>query len=182
MESITKNNRQAGIKNLNLYFLHAGRGKYLYLTFLVLLSISGYSQEPDTTSADISNFRFEDYLGAKCFLATTARGSLPDREIPKLNFQPNHISNVHLRFPPDSMMEKDNYMRIVLYNSSDTIKEFCFLPGFYCRSIELFKSSVNDPVDSFSALPFSITREGRYAGARRIKLNAKERAIIYCKF
>jgi signal transduction histidine kinase len=158
------------------------RSVYFLLSFLISLNFSGYGQETDTSAADISHFRFEDFLGAQSFIASTAKGSLPDREIPTLNFRPDYISHDHPRNPPDDLMEKDIYIRVNLYNSSDTTKEVCFLPSFYCRDIYLFKSSVASPVDSFRALPYSVTRESRYAGVRRIKLNAHEQAIFYCKF
>src|SRR5262249_11680076 len=139
------------------------------LLFFFFTSVS-YARQSDSITADIAKFRFDDYFGPRCLFATSSQGAVPEKEIPLLHFQPGRIDHAHPRSPADSLMEKDNYLRFILYNSSDTIKEVCFLPGFYCRDIRLFKASPDDPVGSFHPLPDDIIRDRRYDGVKRIKL------------
>ncbi|WP_276484633.1 sensor histidine kinase [Paraflavitalea pollutisoli] len=81
------------------------------------------------------------------------------------------------RLLPPRYIEQDVYERFTLTNSGDSARSMLFLPGFYCRNIELFRDSAG----TFIAVPDTIQRR-RMLGAILVRLAPHETATYYCKF
>lgn len=81
------------------------------------------------------------------------------------------------RILPLRYIEQDVYQRFTLTNSGDTARSMYFLPGFYCRDIELYRDSAGE----LARVPDTIQRR-RLLGAIVVRLEPHETATYYCKF
>lgn len=141
--------------------------------FLLLLSscFSSYGQG-DTNAIDVAKIRFFKSDVGHFEVATQPKGKTANEAITALPFKPLK------RQLPGNYMEKDIFQRFMLTNSGDTAREIFFLPGFYCRNIELFRDSAGQ----LAPVVDTVVRNTRYLGAINIKVPPHDTTVFYCRF
>jgi signal transduction histidine kinase len=153
------------------------------LTLLtVLFSLHGTAQVADSMIVDVGKLNFYEQINDQCWFVAAPKGSVPTEKIPQLDFRSDKIRKYKDGFP-ESLMEKDNFLKFVLTNSSDSVKEVCLSPAIYFRKITLYKASDFTPQASLEIIPDSITkRKLIYDGVRIIRVQPKETGVYYCSF
>lgn len=144
------------------------------LVVLLVGHIRCYGQS-DSTVVDIAKVRLFRSENLRFEVSTQPKGAVAHADIATLPYRP--LS----RQLPASYMEQDIFERFVLTNSADTTKEVYFLPGFYCKHIELFSA----PADSLphQVLPVPDTARVKWVlGAQLISLQPHETRVFYCRF
>jgi signal transduction histidine kinase len=152
----------------------------IFSILLLFCTYSGQGQEKDTMTVDVARVRFMQLIDEQCWFASLPKRTVPDAEIPLLNFTPN-VERYHPNIPA-RLMENDNFLKFILYNSADSVKDVCVLPAFYCRTISIYKASPENIAGTFKVLPFSQTYSEEYNGVRLLRLQPKERAVFFCRF
>ncbi len=142
-----------------------------FFLFLLLSSFSSYSQA-DTNAIDVAKIRFFKSDVAHFEVATQPRGKTGNDGITALAFKP--LS----KQLPGNYMEKDIFQKFTLTNSGDTTKAIFFLPGFYCRNIELFSASGGRLVPVVD----TVVRSKRFLGAINIPVLPHTSTDYYCRF
>jgi signal transduction histidine kinase len=153
------------------------------LTLLsVFVTLQGLAQVPDSMVIDISKLKFYEQIDDQCWLASAPKGKVTKDRIPHLNYRSDQI-RTYRGNPPDELLEKDNFLKFVLYNSADTVQEVLMSPAIYFSRITLYKASDESVNAHLEKLPDSITRKNLlYDGVRMIRVQPKERAVYYCQF
>lgn len=146
-------------------------------SFLCLLAspISSYGQAV-TNAIDIAKIRFFRSDVSHFEVATQAKGTTRNDAITSLAFKP--LS----KQLPGSYMERDIFQRFTLTNSGDTAKEIFFLPGFYCRNIELFSAAADHPTGQLTPVVDTVARSPRFLGAINIQVAPHTTTVYYCRF
>lgn len=137
-------------------------------------SLCSYGQS-DSNVVDIAKIRFFRSENLQFDVAVQPKGVVANPAIATLPYRP--LS----RNLPDRYMELDIFERFVLTNSSDSTKEVYFLPGFYCKDIQLFSAPVGALPQELTLVPDSA--EGKRAlGTQLISLAPHETRVFYCRF
>lgn len=142
-------------------------------SFLLLLisCFSSYGQG-DTNAIDVAKIRFFRSDVGHFEVATQAKGKTNNEGITSLAFKPLK------RQLPGSYMEKDIFQRFQLTNSGDSAKDIYFLPGFYCRNIELFRDSAG----RLARVVDTVSRNSRFLGAINLQVAPHDTTVFYCRF
>lgn len=153
---------------------------------LTLLSVFVWTlaaaQAPDSMVADVSKFSFYEQINDQSWFANLPKGEATAENIPTLPFSSKHILRYKSAFP-DSLIEKDNVLKFILYNSADTAVEVLFSPAIYFSRITLYKASDESEQARLQKIPESITRNQlAYDGVRILRVEPRERAVFYCNF
>lgn len=152
------------------------------LTLLTVLTASrGTAQVADSMIVDLGRLSFYKQINDQCWFASAPKASVPAEEIPQLPFRNDNIRRFKEGFP-ESLLEKDNYLKFILYNSADTARAICLSPAIYFRDISLYKASGEGTDATLQLLPDSITLTAAYNGVRTIRVAAHERGVYYCRF
>ncbi len=154
---------------------------HLVLFLLLLVCTGSYAQETDTMIVDIARIRFLSLIDEHCLFASQPKGQTPPNKIVTLEYKAGKVTSFHPAIP-DQLLERDNFLKIILHNSADTAKEVSLLPAFYCRNISIYKASPSNIENSFTRLADSQTHEEKYDGVRNLKLQPKETAVYFCQF
>jgi signal transduction histidine kinase len=152
-----------------------------FLLAYLLLSINSYAQEPDSMTIDVAKVRFYELINQKCWFAHQPKGLVPVSAIPSLPYSNKYVRKYQNGFP-DSLVEEDNFLKFVLYNSADTVKNIIISPAVYCKTINLYRASPGNEAGSFERVPDSITRNVSHNGVRRMRLQPHEKVVIFCHF
>ena len=162
------------------------RVKTLVARWLFLLPVfcvfTARAQDTDTMTIDVARVRFWDFIYKQCWFASAPTGQVTEQNIPRLNYKANEVINFHPGVP-NYLMENDIFLRMELYNSTDSVKTVSLLPALYCREITVYKqekSTAGSP--QLAALSSSETRNKTYPGVRNITLQPHEQSTYYCKF
>ncbi len=144
-----------------------------------LLFTRASGQEPDTTIIEVSELRYFDSVEKKCFLVNTPKGVVNDKDIPFLNYpsESNRKGMVN-----DSLMEKDCFIKFTVRNSSDTIRQLYFVPGYYLKSLKLYKASPSNIKASFRELPSDTDNLKIFKDCGLITVAPHETAVYYARF
>src|SRR5688500_2094749 len=141
------------------------------LVAVCLFPDKSFAQQPDSTSIDsaiidVAKVRFFTPMQNKAGLALLSRHS-PDSDIAKLEFDRELLSRYQWSIP-GSFIEKSVVLAFTLTNSSDSVKEVCFIPGFFCRNLNLFRDSETNK--EIRKIPDSIAFKEKHKGSRTIRL------------
>lgn len=82
---------------------------------------------------------------------------------------------------PDSLIERDCFVRFILRNQSDTVKQVYFAAGYYLDELQLYKADPRHLAASFRLLPTPEPARS-FADARLLTLQPKETAVYYARF
>lgn len=153
------------------------------LTLLtVLFGNSGTAQVADSMIVDVGKLNFYEQINDQCWFVAAPKGSVPTEKIPQLEYRSDKILKYKDGFP-ESLLEKDNFLKFVLTNSADTLKEVCLSPAIYFRKITLYKASGFGPQATLEIIPDSVTKRNlAYDGVRIIRVQPKDTGVYYCKF
>lgn len=153
------------------------------LTLLtVLFSFHGTAQVADSMTVDVGKLNFYEQINDQSWFVAAPKGSVPTEKIPQLEYRNDKIRKYKDGFP-ESLLEKDNFLKFVLTNSSDTVIEVCLSPAIYFRKITLYKASDFSSQASLEIIPDSITkRKLTYDGVRIIRVQPKDTGVYYCSF
>jgi signal transduction histidine kinase len=153
------------------------------LTILsVFITTPGKAQTPDSMVIDVGKIRFYEQINDQSWFAAVPKGTVAVDSLPYLNFRSDRIRRYKDGFP-QSLMEKDNVLKFILYNSADTVREVLLSPAIYFTKINLYKASDTGVHASLEPIPDSITQKNlAYTGVRMIRVHPKEQAVIYCRF
>jgi signal transduction histidine kinase len=178
----SKNNQHCSYKThsyrFRSYKVITGIGLSMLFLFI---SRNSFAQVPDTMVNDIAHIRFSKSITSHCLFVTQPKHKVADAAIPSLPFEP-HATAYLPHDSPDRLIENECFLQFGLTNSSDTPTVICFTPGYFCRNLKLFKADPDNIAGTFARLPESSTYEDRYGGAKQIKLQPHEQALIYCRF
>jgi signal transduction histidine kinase len=110
-------------------------------------------------------------------------GSKPvrDTQIPTLGFT-GRIPGKNSMNIPYEMVNQTLYLKFMMSNSSDSLLQVYFFPGFYYKKIEIFSASPEDPVGSFRNIKTSPgTDSGAYDGFDLISMPPKTTRLFFVK-
>src|SRR5688500_9257437 len=111
------------------------------LTLLtVLCGFHGTAQVADSMIVDVARLNFYEQINDQCWFVAAPKGSVPTEKIPQLDYRSDNIRKYKDGFP-ESLLEKDNFLKFVLSNSSDSVMEVYISPAIYFRRIALYKAS-----------------------------------------
>lgn len=148
----------------------------LFFLFFLSGSLYCYGQLDTSEVIDITKIRFYRSEVQSFSVSVQPKGKVPKERIPLLPYRP--LSKVL----PASFMEKEIFQRFTLTNSGDTAKEVYYMPGFYCRHMQLYEASPGSPAGHFMRVPDSLSHSQRFSGALLIKLEPHETSVFYCRF
>jgi two-component system, NarL family, sensor histidine kinase DesK len=151
------------------------------LILLCCLTAKSYSQLADSMFVEISNVYYQKLVYKQCLFASEPKHKVPDAAIPNLSFKHN-LSTYLPHELPGKLIEQDCFLQFALKNDADTAVTICFLPGFLCRNISLFKASAYNIQGSFRKIPDSLTTDSRFEGVKQITMQPHETAIYFCRF
>lgn len=153
------------------------------LVLLTLLShFTGTAQVADSMVVDIGKIRFYEQINDQSWFISAPKGTVPAEHIPRLDFSKKWINKYRLDFP-DSLLQKDNYLKFILCNSADTMREIYISPAIYFSNISLYKASDESADASLEKLPDSITRKNLlYDGVRLLRVQPGDTTVFYCRF
>ena len=145
-----------------------GKIIFCFVCFLFHGKINA-QQTADSTLVDVSKVQSSEIIQHFVFYTTYKKNDLPDTEISKLNISTKIPVEFEKRIPLE-ITGKNIYIRFALYNGADTAVTFYFSPGSYCKKMDLFKRSLNEPDRPLS-------RVGKFEeGFTGLTLQPKERA------
>jgi len=123
----------------------------------------------DTNSIDLSKIQFSILLRDRVFFAGPD-SVIGNNVIPYLKFN---------RPLPSKTTAKNVYIKLALYNSSDSVQEAYFSPGLYFTSIQIFKSSVDELQKGVTHAEKIKEDENISAGFVLLSLKPKESAVFF---
>lgn len=135
-------------------------------------------QLADSAIIKASSIRYFDSLENKCFLYSAEKNTVPDSGIPSLPFVP---SVKRLRSVPGDMIEKDCFIKFTLWNNTDTVKEFFFLPGYHMRLLKMYSAPLGNYA-AFAALPADTVPVKIFEGARYLSIKPHDTTVFFAKF
>jgi signal transduction histidine kinase len=170
-------------RKTNMLFRLASAPAIIILTILfAFISTPAAAQAPDSMVVDVSKIRFYEQINDQSWLACLPKGTAKADNIASLPFRSENLLKYVWGFP-DTLIEKDNVLKFILYNSADTAIEVLFSPAIYFSRITIYKASDESPNATIQEVPESITRKNlSYDGVRRLIVQPKERAVYYCSF
>jgi len=178
---MTKNSHQPFIPGSVLHrfpFFTAFMPACFCMLFFCCASV-GYAQLPDSMITDVAALRYSKLLTKQILFVTTPKHQVSNAGIPSLPFKLNTSNYDPL---PARYMEKDCFQEFELKNSADTPVTICFMPGYFCRNVSLFKADPNNIAYTFTRLPDSLTTDNRYAGIKQITVQPGEQSVYFCRF
>ena len=106
-----------------------------------------FAQDTNYVAIDVAKTRFVDTLNRYAYLTTTKKNEITKDEIPSLPFPD---TGRLLRSVPDEFMERDCFLKFMLYNTSDSLRKVFFLPAFYLKSLQVYQrtAGTNDMLQS----------------------------------
>lgn len=145
------------------------------LILLLCSSLSGLAQT-DSNLIDVAKLRWfkNDIVGFD--LSVQPKGKTTDAAIATLPY------NTLQKGLPEIYMERDLFLRFTLSNTSDSVKEVYFLPGFYCKNIRVFQAKPGEAASTLSQIPDSLIKSKRFAGAKLLKILPRDTTEFYCSF
>lgn len=150
-----------------------------FATIVFLLGINnGFSQATDSNWLDVSKVRFQKLLSKHCEYAEGPKKLMTPGEIIAQDFRKRDFKTLHPGIPLH-LMEKNFMMRIQAWNSSDSMEEFYFTPGYNARNLVIFKADPSNIAGTVHQIPDSISRSTIYSGSRLLKLAPGEKAVYY---
>jgi signal transduction histidine kinase len=160
-------------------FRHAGGPALLFFT--ILISGSTFSQEsPIHNIADIARVQTAVSLIHTAEFATSKRNSVQARDIPNLKISQKITRDLSEKLPLQ-LVEKTVLLRFPVENSSDSLIDFYFFPGMYCRQILLYKANI-DSGNSIPELLRNYNQDSQnFTGFVRTSLGPKEKAVYYAQ-
>ena len=114
----------------------------IQLFLLIALANVVFAQDTSFPALDIAKTRFADSLNRYAFFTSTPKNEIQEAGISSLSFPD---TGWLARSVPPELMERDCYLKFLLYNSSDSIKEVFFLPAFYLKSLQVYRSDRDFP-------------------------------------
>lgn len=153
------------------------------LTLLsVFVTLQGLAQVPDSMIVDVGKLRFYEQIDDQCWLASAPKGKITPDKIPHLTYRSDEIRTFK-GDPPDELLERDNFLKFILYNSADTVREILLSPAIYFSRIAVYKATDETANARLEKIPDSITQNNLvYSGVRMIRLQPKEQSVYYCEF
>jgi signal transduction histidine kinase len=153
---------------------------FLCVLFFCSASVS-YAQLPDSMITDVAGIRYSKLITKHILFVTTPKHQVSDAGIRALPFKINS-NNGEPHELPARYMEEDCFLEFELENSADTPVAICFMPGYFCRNVSIFKADPNNIASTFTRLPDSLTFDKRFAGIKQITLQPEEQALYFCRF
>jgi signal transduction histidine kinase len=144
-------------------------------------TLKGMAQVPDSMIIDVAKVRFYEQIHDQCWFVSTDKGKYPIDSIPHLPFRSDRIRKYKDGFSK-VFMERANYLKFILYNSADTVREVLLSPAIYFNYIQLYQASDTSVNARLTKIPDSITKNVPYDGVRKIKVAPKEQMVVYCEF
>lgn len=151
---------------------------FVWIVLFILSPYQGNTQALPSKTIEVSHLRFQLDLSDSSYLAETKLVKLSPEDLKQLLFQPNPIKKGNRKMLPE-YMEETLVLRFTLNNSSDTLEELYFTPGYYTRNLQLFKANSKDKIIQ---LPDSSIRSSIYPGAKLLKIQSGETATYYASF
>jgi signal transduction histidine kinase len=119
--------------------------------------------------------RFVDSVNTSTLVTTAPRHTVSAEDIHKLQFPKLPFLR---KTVPAPWMEGDVFQKIHLYNSSDSVRTFYFLPAFYLNELQVFRLSPDS--GKMESIPRIINSE--LPGSVLLTMNAGDSAIYFTKF
>ncbi len=143
-----------------------------------LLLLRPAAQVIDAAVVELADLHHFDSSNKKYAFVSTPKNTVADAAIPSLfqSAKPRRQGPV-----PDSLMERDCFVRFILHNNSDTVREVYFVAGYYLHTLQLYKADPGNVEGSFQAL-FDNTPARTFADSRLITVQPHETAVYYARF
>ncbi|MBC7850689.1 MAG: hypothetical protein H7Y31_13190, partial [Chitinophagaceae bacterium] len=148
---------------------------------LVCLFVSAYSfavaQTNDNSWLDVSKIRFQKLLSRECDFAESPKKVLTLNDVATVQFQ-NDSFRIYNPNLPLRIMERTFLVRLNLENSSDTLEELYFTPGYHFRDMILYKADAANIPATIQVIPDSLIRSTTYPGSKLLRIQPGERAVF----
>lgn len=143
-----------------------------------LIIFRSHGQTGDTSVIHLDHLRFFDSVEKKCYLYAAPKNKVKVAEIPYL---PYAAKPMRRRSVPDSLIEKECFLKLILYNNTDTVREVYFVPGYHLRDIEMYTTQLNTP-SSISIVKQDTVSAKIFQGTRLLRIPAHDTMVFYSKF
>lgn len=151
----------------------------ILLSFICCFFITrSLGQFTDSTIIDAQEVHYFDSLDKKCFLYCAGKNTVTDAEIP---FLPYPDTPSRKRSVADAMIEKDCFIKFTIGNSSDTAREFFFLPGYHMRSLQMYSARPHNYA-GFMPLPKDTHSIKFFEGVRHISIAPHDTVVFFARF
>lgn len=155
--------------------------RYFLPALWFLLPFVGFSQNAAPQVIDVSKIRFQMDVGDSCYLAETDVAPPNIQQILKLPFKSNPLKRGNRKIPLN-FMEETLILNFTIKNSSDTLEELYFTPGYYTRNLRIFKADPRSIANTLTQLPDSAMKSTIYPGAKLLKIQPGEYSTYYASF
>jgi signal transduction histidine kinase len=167
------------IQKIVLYASHPHLMRLLQILIFCLLTTASRSQTVDSSIIRLSRVHFFDSIEKKCFRVAEPIGAVPDKDIPLIRFPDKATTR---RTVPDSLMEKDCFLKFTVYNDTDSSGRFFFNPGYSIRNAAIYGASTLDITGTFRRLPDEELPAKAMSGSKLISLGKGETMVYFVKF
>jgi signal transduction histidine kinase len=157
-------------------------GRWMLTAIITCCSLAAFAQSADSGAVDVARIRFTKHIYDQCWFYAAPKGSTSPEQFPAYPYIRSARHMLRLMDVPDTLMERDNLLKFIVYNSSDSVEEICVSPGMYCNVIELYKAEQEGNTTRLQLVPDSISRKVKYNGVRMIRVMPGETAVYYCRF
>ncbi len=142
------------------------------LVFLLFIIKPVNGQPADSSVIDIATVKSDRRIDRSIFYTTYKKNAEADTIISKLDISQKIPEKYNERLPLP-VIGQNIYLKFPLYNSADTAVQVYFFPGRYCKKLDLFKRSSDDPKQPFTVI-------NNYSnGFATITLKPKEKAWFF---
>ena len=121
-------------------------------------------------AADIAHVGLLDIITPGTWLWFADTKEVRPERLPYIVF-PIHGTSAYDHFMPVERVDKKAFLEFTLFNSSDSLQQVYFCPGFYCDSIQLYR--LNSP-GHVEALPHIMPQDKDSLGYRLIEIPAHD--------
>ena len=150
------------------------------LVFWIPVAFPGALSAQDPV-IEINSFRNQRIIDTLVRYELTEPGVIADQEIPvKLrfaNFLPSKISQKL----PDNWVEKELFLKFILFNDTDQPRSVSFYPGTYFTDIKIFKSTTDLNSSNFKLIKDSYPPDKNIEGYHLITLQAGEKSVFFAR-
>ncbi len=133
----------------------------------------------DSTIIDIGKIRHYKQLFTEAAIAIADR-DLRAEDLPNLNYDTGKLKQYQSNLPAE-YIENNLVLRFVLANPADTPARVFFIPGFFARKIEIFRTPYQNSEQVPVKLPKDSMRTSWIEGSRLLKLEPKDSSVYYVR-
>ncbi len=125
----------------------------------------------------VSTIQYFDSIGGKCAFYIAPKNKISDHQLPFLPYQTDYKRGAI----PGTVIEQECFLRFSLFNDTDSIKDFFFIPGIYLSQINMFEARPENII-SLKKISEDTLSAKLFKGARLISIAPGDSAVYFTRF